>query len=125
MASGREYESADPLTAWGQAAENILRAVVPVDVVESSDIRARMLALVTALDQGDLDPALADAHFRKLTEDLLLAILQGEKIEVTDPGIYAARNEIFAAAQVIYNQAVARGIWKLHPEIRTAIEADE
>jgi ABC-type amino acid transport substrate-binding protein len=121
MASGRKHDGGpDPLTAWYQAALEILRA--SQGEVNPKASRENMLALMQALDQRELDAALADEGFMTTTETLLLAMLRGERIEVPNPNTYAARKEIFAAAQVIYNQAVARGLWALHPEIRQAIQ---
>lgn len=121
MASGRKDNGRpDPLTAWYQAALEVLRASQGETDPEAS--RENMLALMQALDQRELDGALADKGFMTTTETLLLAMLRSDKIEVPNPNIYAARKEIFAAAQVIYNQAVARGVWALHPEIRQAIQ---
>ena len=54
------------------------------------------------------------------TEALLLALLHGDRIEVTNPAVYAARQAVFAAAQVVYNYAVARELWPIHPEIEAA-----
>jgi hypothetical protein len=81
-----------------------------------------MLLLIRTLDQGKLTSAMGDMGFMQQTEALLLAMLRGEHIEVLDPYVYAARNEIFAAAQVVYNQALARGLWKMHPEIRKTLD---
>ncbi len=121
MASGRKHDNGlDPLTAWYQVALEVLRA--SQGEVDPEASRENMLALMQALDQRELDAALADEGFMATTEALLLAMLRGDKIEVPNPNIYAARKEIFAAAQVIYNQAVARGLWALHPEIRQAIQ---
>lgn len=123
MDSGKKNESnLDALTAWELAALNILIAVNPQAEMDVNAIRENMLALIQALDRGELDPVLADSGFMGKTETLLLAMLRGEHIEVINPNIFAARKEIFAAAQVIYNQAVARGFWKLHPEIKKAME---
>ena len=112
----------DPLTGWELAALNVLIALHPEEDLDVKASRANMLALMQSLDRGDLDPMLADAAFMRKTERLLLALLRGQRIEVTDPSTYQARKEIFAAAQVVYNQAVTRGMWPLHPEIREAIK---
>ena len=126
MASGTKHEpQVDPLTAWAQAAGNLLEAVQQDQGKGEMRKQAEMMALMEALDGGQLAPALADRQFMKLTEDLLLAMLRGKRIEVADSDVYAARGEIFAAAQVIYNQAVARGLWTLHPEIREGIETNK
>ncbi len=123
MASGkRNEERSDPLTAWEGVAIEVLKASQGEGDVYPKASRENILALMQALDRGELDAALADEGFMTTTETLLLALLRGERIEVTDTATYAARKEIFAAAQVIYNQAVARGLWELHPEIRQAIQ---
>jgi hypothetical protein len=114
----------DPLTRWELAALNIIIALDPRADWDVNAVGKNMLTLVQALDRGDLDPVLEDEGFLSLTEDLLLALLHGDRMEVTDPGIYAARNEVLAAAQVVYNQAVARGFRDMHPEIKTAIKKD-
>lgn len=125
LASGKKNESSlDALTAWELAALNILIAINPKAERDVNAIRENMLALIEALDRGELDPVLADKGFMEKTETLLLAVLRGEPIEVINPNIFAARKEIFAAAQVIYNQAVARGFWELHPEIHEAMQGD-
>ncbi len=125
MASGRDAEgNLDPLTAWELAAINLLIALRKGQDIDVKDSKANMLALMQALDTGRLDPALQDSAFMEKTEALLLATLRGEKISVTDPSTYAARREILAAAQVVYNLAVARGWWPLHPAIRQAMQAD-
>lgn len=122
MASGEKHDSQlDPLTRWELAALNIIIALDPRAEWDVNAVGKNMLTVVQDLDRGDLDPALEDKGFLSLTEDLLLALLRGDQIEVTDPGIFAARNEVIAAAQVVYNQAVARGFWEMHPEIRDAI----
>ena len=123
MPSGTKNKSQlDPLTAWELAAINVLIALHPKADLDVKASRENMLALMKALDQGELEPVLADPTFMEKTEDLLLVMLRGERIEVTDPSTYEARKEIFAAAQVVYNQAVARGFWELHTEIKKALQ---
>lgn len=123
MTSGTENKAQlDPLTAWELAAINVLIALHPEADLDVKASRENMLALMKSLDRGELDPVLKDPIFMAKTEDLLLAMLRGERIEVTDPSTFAAREEIFAAAQVIYNQAVARRFWQLHPEIKGALK---
>ena len=123
MPSGtRNKSQLDPLTAWELSAINILIALQPEADLDVKASRENMLALIKALDRGELDPVLADPTFMAKTEGLLLAMLCGERIEVTDPSTYQARKEIFAAAQVVYNQAVARGLRELHPEIKKALQ---
>jgi hypothetical protein len=115
-------ETLDVLTAWQNAAILQLRSLGLENRIDDFNVRENMLVLIQALDQGKLTGAMGDAVFMHRTEALLLAMLRGERIEVLDPYVYAARNEIFAAAQVIYNQAVARGLWKMHPEIRKTLD---
>lgn len=123
MPSGSKTNSQlDPLTAWELAAINVLIALYPEQELNVKASRENMLALMKALDRGELDPILGDPGFMEKTENLLLAMLHGERIEVTDPSTYEARKEIFAAAQVVYNQAIARGCWELHPEIKQALQ---
>lgn len=123
MASGIEHkQQIDPLTAWELAAINLLIALYPENNLDVKASRSNMLTFIQALDRGDLDPALGDPKFLKLTESLLLAMLWGEQIQVADPTTFNARKEIFAAAQVVYNHAVARKLWIIHPEIRKAIK---
>ena len=125
MVSGEKHDSQlDPLTRWELAALNIIIALDPRADWDVNAVGKNMLTLVQALDRGDLDPVLEDEGFLSLTENLLLAILHGDKIEVTDQGIYAARNEVIAAAQVVYNQAIARGFCDMHPEITEALKKD-
>ena len=125
MVSGEKHDSQlDPLTRWELAALNIIIALDPRADWDVNAVGKNMLTLVQALDRGDLDPVLEDEGFLSLTENLLLATLHGDKIEVTDQGIYAARNEVIAAAQVVYNQAIARGFWDIHPEITEALKKD-
>ncbi len=125
MASGEKSESQlDPLTRWELAALNIIIALDPRADWDVNAVGENMLTVVQALDRGKLDPALEDKGFLSLTENLLLVLLHGDKIEVTDPGIFTARNEVIAAAQVVYNQAVARGFWEIRPEIRDAMGKD-
>ena len=122
MPSGtKNCSQLDPLTAWELAAINVLIALHPEADLDVKASRENMLTLMKALDRGELDPLLADPTFMEKTEDLLLAMLHGERIEVTDPSTFEARKEIFAAAQVVYNQAVARGLWELHPKIKGAL----
>ena len=123
MTSGKnDNPRIDPLTAWELAAINVLIALHPEEELDVKASRENMLSLMKALDRGELDPVLEDEIFMAKTEALLLALLHGERIEVTDPSTYEARKEIFAAAQVVYNQAVARGGWPLHPEIKKALQ---
>jgi hypothetical protein len=125
MGSGKAPElKLDPITDWELAAINVLFAAEPKADWDVNAVRENMVALVGALDAGKLDPALGDPGFMEKTERLVLALLRGERIEVFDPNIFAARKAIFAAAQVVYNQAVARGLWNLHPEIKQAMQAD-
>jgi hypothetical protein len=122
MDSGKKPESQlDLLTAWELMAINVLLAVEPQADFDVNAVQANMLALIKKLDSGKLDPALADPGFRQKTEALVLALLHGDRIEVSNPAVYAARQAVFAAAQVVYNQAVARGLWLIHPEIKAAI----
>ncbi len=126
MPSGIKNSSQlDPLTAWELAALNVLIALHPEEEMDVKASRENMLALIKALDRGALDPVLEDLNFMDKTERLLLAMLRGERIKVGDPSTFEARKEIFAAAQVIYNQAVARGIWGLHSEIKNALHGRE
>jgi hypothetical protein len=123
MGSGKTPEQKlDRITDWELAAINVLFAAEPKADWDVSAVRENMLAFVGALDAGRLNPALEDPGFMGKTERLVLALLRGERMEVFDPNIFAARKEIFAAAQVVYNQAVARGMWTLHPEIRQALQ---
>lgn len=125
MPSGtRNSSQLDPLTAWEPAAINVLIALHPKEDMGVKASRENMLALMKALDRGELDPVLEDPPFMKKTE-VLLAMLRGERIEVTDPSTYEARKEIFAAAQVVYNQVVARGFWAMHSEIKGALQDRE
>ncbi len=125
MASGEKHDSQlDPLTRWELAALNIIIALDPRAAWDVNAVGKNMLTVVQDLDRGDLDPALEDQGFLSLTENLMLALLHGDRIDVTDPGIFAARNEVIAAAQVVYNQAIARGFWEMHPEIREALKKD-
>ena len=112
----------DLLTAWELMAINALLASEPQADFDVNAVQANMLALIEALDASRLDPALQDKGFMQKTEDLLLALLHGEQIDVVNPAVFAARQSVIAAAQVIYNQAVARGLWPIHPEIRAALE---
>jgi hypothetical protein len=122
MNSGKASETpVDPLTSWELAALQLLIALKKGQDIDVKASKANMLALMQALDKEQLNPALQDPGFMKKTETLLLSVLRGDRIQVTDPSTYAARREIIAAAQVIYNQAVARGWWDLHPEIRQAM----
>lgn len=123
MPSGIKNDSPlDPLTAWELAAINSLIALHPEADLDVKASRENMLALMNALDRGELDPLLSDPAFMQKAEDLLLAMLQGARIQVSDPSTYHARKAIFATAQVVYNQAVARGMWDLHPEIQQAVQ---
>jgi hypothetical protein len=99
---------------------NVLLAAEPQADFDVNAVQANMLALIEKLDGGELDPALADSGFMQKTEELLLALLHGDRIEVTNPAVYAARQAVFAAAQVVYNYAVARELWYIHPEIEAA-----
>jgi len=123
MASGSAHnQGLDPLTIWELAAVNILIVLDHESKLDVKASRENMLALMAALDQGALDAFLEDPDFLSKTEALLLTILRGERITVGDPTTYAARKEIFTAAQVVYNHAVARGTWMLHPEIQKAMQ---
>ena len=123
MASGQnDSPNFDPLTDWATAAIEIIKAIHPQVAVEEKAVSEKMLMLVQMLDQGDLDSVFGNEVFMQRTEDLLLAMFRADEIKVANPYIFDARNEIFAAAQVIYNQGVVRGSWKLHPEIRQAMD---
>ena len=122
MTSGKASDPPiDPLTSWELAAIQLLIALKQGQDIDVKASKANMLTLMQALDKEQLNPALQDPGFMKKTEALLLSVLRGDRIQVTDPSTYAARREIIAAAQVIYNQAVARGWWDLHPEIQQAM----
>jgi len=122
MDSGIKPESKlDLLTSWELMAINVLLAIEPQADFDVDAVQKNMLALIEALDAGKLDPALADKGFMQKTEALMLALLHGEQIDVVNPAVFAARQAVFAAAQVIYNHAVARGLWPIHPEIRAAL----
>ena len=109
--------SADLLTAWEVAAINILIALDHQSELDVHASRENMLSLMQALDRGALDSLLADAKFIGQTEQLLLAITRGERIEVADTSTYGARQAIIAAAHVIYHHAVVKGLWPGHAEI--------
>ncbi|MCB2214174.1 hypothetical protein KQH50_02145 [bacterium] len=126
MTSGKKTDpGVDPLTAWELAAINILLAAEPQAEFDVNAVQTNMLAFVQALDEDKLTPALEDKGFMQKTEALLLAMLKGEQIDVINPEVYAARQAVFAAAQVTYNHAIARGLWQLHPEIQKAMGAGE
>lgn len=126
MACGKtNQDKLDPLTAWELAAINLLLAVKPIADFDITASKENMLSLMESLDCGELDPALSDSGFIGKTEALLLAQLRGECITVSDPTTFAARREIFAAAQVIYHWAVAQDLWKMHPEIEKSINGDQ
>ncbi len=123
MESGKPLDKGlDILTTWQLMAINILLAVEPKAEFDVNAVQTNMLALVEALDSGRLDPALQDAPFMQATEALLLALLHGDHIDVANPYVYEARQAIFAAAQVVYNYAVVKGLWQMHPEIKSAME---
>ncbi len=108
----------DPITRWELAAITLL-----IDIQEGKDIditavKTNMHRLIKALDEGKGLSALKDPDFMKKTETLLLAFLHGERITVSDPHIFEARREIFAAAQVMYNMAVSQKYWEIHPDIK-------
>jgi hypothetical protein len=125
MTSGtNNKQQPDPLTAWELSAINLLISLDPKKDIDVKASRENMLALMQALDRNALEPSLRDPCFMKTTETLLLAMLKGEKIDVADPTTFTARKEIFAAAQVIYNQAIARGYWQIHPIIIEAMDQD-
>lgn len=126
MGSGREnHREIDPLTAWERAAVKVLMSPAGDEGIDTNASRENMLKLMKALDRGDIDSVLSDAEFMKKTERLLLALLGGERIEVAQASIYAARKEIFAAAQVIYNHAVLRHFWVIHPKIEDSMDEGE
>jgi hypothetical protein len=126
MGSGRpDNNNLDILTSWELTAINILLAVEPKVEFDVNAVQANMLALIQALDAGKLDPALQDKGFMEKTEALLLALLRGDHIDVANPYVFKARQAVFAAAQVIYNYAVAKGLWQIHPEIKSAKEGGE
>ncbi|MBG0770610.1 MAG: hypothetical protein H0S82_02825 [Anaerolineaceae bacterium] len=111
----------DLLTAWELMAINVLLAIEPRADFDVNAVQANMLSLIEALDADKLDPALADKGFMQKTEELVLALLHGDPIDVVNPAVFEARQAVIAAAQVIYNQAAARGVWPIHPEIRAAV----
>jgi len=111
----------DLLTSWELMAINVLLAIEPQADFDVNAVQANMLALIEALDAGKLDPALEDKGFMQKTESLLLTLLHGDPIDVVTPAVFGARQAVIAAAQVIYNQAVARGLWPIHPEIKAAL----
>lgn len=115
----------DPLTEWASAAIGLLKGFHEAGEIDKEPYRDRMLMLIEALDHGEMEAVFGSRIFMEKTENLLLAMLRGERIEVANPVIFNARNEIFAAAQVIYNQGVARGFWTLHPEIRQAMDDNQ
>lgn len=111
----------DLLTAWELMAINVLLAIEPQADFDVNAVQDNMLALIEALDSGKLDPALEDKGFMQKTEELVLALLHGDPIDVVNPAVFAARQAVIAAAQVIYNHAVARGLWPIHQEIKAAL----
>ena len=113
--------SLDLLTSWELMAINVLLAIEPQADFDVNAVQANMLALIEALDGGKLDPALEDKGFMQKTEELVLALLHGDPIDVVNPAVFGARQAVIAAAQVIYNHAVARGLWPIHPEIQAAL----
>lgn len=122
MESGtKSNRDLDPLTEWEAAAVNFLLRLGLDRDIDANAKRENMLLLVKALDRGEIDPILGDPDFMEKTERLLLALLEGDRIVVSDPYTFAARKEIFAAAQVIYNHAVVRGFWELHPKFEDAM----
>jgi len=126
MASGKDNgQKLDPLTDWASAAIGILKKRYQEGVFEAKANHENMLLLVQTLDHGDTISIFGNLTFMKKSEELLLAILIGEAVKVVDLNIFNARMEIFATAQVIYNQGVARGLWKSHPEIRHAIKDNQ
>lgn len=111
----------DLLTSWELMAINVLLAVEPKADFDVNAVQANMLTLIEMLDAGKLDPALEDKGFMQKTEDLLLALLHGDTIDVVNPAVFGARQSVIAATQVIYNYAVARGLWPIHSEIKAAV----
>ena len=107
----------DPLTAWEVAAITILIALDPQSELDVHASRENILSLMQALDRGDLAAVLRDESFMAQTEQLLLAVVRGERIEVADTSTYHARQAIIAAAQVVYHHAVAEGLGPRHAEI--------
>jgi hypothetical protein len=126
MESGKQANNnLDILTSWELMAINVLLAVEPQAEFDVNAVEANMLAFIQALDAGKLDPALQDESFMEKTETLLLALLHGDQIDVANPYVFEARQAVFAAVQVIYNYAVAKRLWKIHPEIQSAMEHGE
>ena len=118
---GKAENQLDLLTSWELMAINVLLAIEPQADFDVNAVQANMLALIQALDAGKLDPALEDKGFMQKTETLELALLHGDPIDVINPAVFGARQAVIAAAQVVYNQAVARGLWPIHPEIKAAL----
>ncbi len=126
MESGKSDNSnLDTVTTWELMAINVLLAVEPKAEFDVNAVQTNMLELIQILDAGKLDAALQDEGFMEKTEVLLLALLHGDHIDVTNPYVFEARKAVFAAAQVVYNYAVAKGFWQTHPEIRSAMERSE
>ncbi len=114
----------DVLTTWEVAAINILIALDPGLDLDVHASRENMLALMQALDRGDLAPVLRDEAFIALTESLLLAVVRNERIEVADTSTYHARGAIIAAARVIYHRVVAEGLHPSHAEILAVFDGE-
>ena len=81
-----------------------------------------MFLEVAALQLGYLDYLMRDKGFFKETEGIMLDLVRGRPMSISDPELYNNRNEIIRALQAFYFYAVKKSGFAIHPRIKTALK---
>lgn len=86
------------------------------------ELEATMVFAAYQVQQGEYDWHLRDKEFFRLTESILLDLIQGRPMAINDQDIYHARDEVIKAVQAIYIYCVNQfPEFDIHPRIKKAL----
>ncbi|QRN82850.1 hypothetical protein JR338_10570 [Chloroflexota bacterium] len=90
--------------------------------MDIKDFRAIMEFAIYQLKAGELDWKIQNDKFFKQTEDILLDLVRGKSMSISDDKIYSASSEVTKAVQAFYFYSVENFTgYDMHPRIRKAV----
>lgn len=88
----------------------------------ASSIRDDMEALQALINRGEMDDLVRNWDWFRRSEGLLVDLISGQPMAITEDEIYQARDEIVRAVQTYYFRAVRLGAYVIDPRIEAALK---